>query len=311
MGISGAQSTIHSFSCRCRCRCRSLSLPPSLSSSFLPKAAYRIDVTRRLLHTCGEMTVRAARVGAGTGRGGRRRRCRGHRGSVDELEGGGGRVSDEGAETVDVGVGRGGERALSVRATQVHPGSCKHRHLSRFCDPREEIHTGRRVSGSPKSSVVARWGDTTLHMLHAGDPPCTVRSGRPSLSGCIGCARTPTFQSQGIDEPRGRLQLGEPLGGRRDVLLVLMLLQGAQIVLVRRRRRRGRRCRRRRVAEAQEGARVRGRDRAGRRNRRGGGRLRGQAETANNKTEKNMNGRSVKLTTEYAACISKGVAHDI
>ena len=143
-----------------------LSLPLS-AVPFSPKAAYRIDVTRRLLHTCGEMTVRAARVGAGTGRGGRRRRCRGHRGSVDELEGGGGRVSDEGAETVDVGVGGGGERALSVRATQVHPGSCKHRHLSRFCDPREEIPGV--ASGSPKSGVVASY-------MHATRP---VRNGRP------------------------------------------------------------------------------------------------------------------------------------
>ena len=119
-----------------------LSLSLSLSLSivlFSLKAAYRIDVTRCLLHTCGEMTVRAARVGAGTGRsgGGGGRRC--HRGTVDELEGGGGRVSDEGAETVDVRVGGGGENALSVGATQVHPGSCKNRHLSRFRYPREEI----------------------------------------------------------------------------------------------------------------------------------------------------------------------------
>ena len=63
----------------------------------------------------------------------------------------------------------------------------------------------------------------------------------------------PTFQGQGIDEPRGRLELGEPLCGRRDVLLVLVLLQGAQVTLVGRGRRRGRR---RRVAEAQEGAGV-------------------------------------------------------
>ena len=82
------------------------------------------------------MTVRAARVGAGTGGGGGRSRSRGHGGTVDELEGCGGRVSDEGAETVDVRVGGGGERALSVRATQVHPGSCKHWHLSRFTDVR-------------------------------------------------------------------------------------------------------------------------------------------------------------------------------
>ena len=106
------------------------------------------DRCRTLLtvHTCGEMTVRAARVGAGTGRGGGRRSSRGHRGAVDELEGCGGRVSDEGAETVDVGVGGGGEGALSVRATQVHPGSCKHRHLSRFSDPERRD----RARGAPR-----------------------------------------------------------------------------------------------------------------------------------------------------------------
>ena len=91
-------------------------------------------------------------------------------------------------------------------------------------------------------------------------------------------SQAPTFQSQGIDEPRRRLQLGEPLGGRSDVLLVLMLLQCAQIILVRRRR-----GRRRRVAEADEGARVG--DRAGWRDCRRGGRLRGQAETANKKRD--------------------------
>ena len=97
--------------------------------------------------------------------------------------------------------------------------------------------------------------------------------GVPDEQGCNGRAIR-TFQSQGIDESGRRLQLGEPLRGRRDVLLVLVLLQGAQVILVRRRRGR------RRVAEAHEGARVRGGDGARWRDRRGGGRLRGEAETA-------------------------------
>ena len=126
MGISGVQSSVHSFSCRRRAAQQNFLLLLQslllLSALFSFKAAHTelmLRVARP--HTCGEVTVRAARVGAGAGRGGGRRRCRRHRGAVDELEGGGGRVADERAEAVDVRVGRGREGALPVRAAQVHP----------------------------------------------------------------------------------------------------------------------------------------------------------------------------------------------